>query len=60
MRVDESLYPIVPCSLLYSLQQCSGIGSQPTVDHQCAFVTVHGDNVATGTLENEEAAEISG
>ena len=60
MRVDESLYAIVPCSFLYCLQQCSRIGSKPAVDHQCAFFTVHADHITTGTLEDEETAEIYG
>jgi hypothetical protein len=60
MSVDERLYAVVPCAFLYSFQQCSRIGSKPAVDHQCAFFTVHGDHVAAGTLEDEEATKIHG
>jgi len=60
MGVDESLYAVVPCSFLHSLQQCSGIGSKAAVDHQCAFFAAHGNYVAAGTLEDEESAKICG
>jgi hypothetical protein len=58
MGVDQRVYAAATRSFLHGLQQGIRIGRKPTVDHQRAIFTMHGDDIAAGALEEEKTAEI--
>ena len=60
MRVDQRVYAVVSGSFLYSFQQSIRIGGKPAIDHQTAIVTMHGNDITAGALEEKKPAEIGG
>jgi len=58
VRIDQRVNAIVAGRIADGVDQGIRIGPKAAVNHERAVVTVHGDHIATGALEEFETAEI--